>query len=228
MADINHVISLGIGSPAAIQEFLTFGLQQGVPAIVPDVDDPGTSQAAAIALIEAEGLVASVLTAYSSTIPAGEVISQSPAAGTSVAPGSTVTITVSLGEAPQTGSSGGWWPWWDGEPERRRQAKKRREEREAELQEIREQTDREIAALLRKQEAEDERRTELARLQTLVDRYQADRQSLELPERVAKAMQKAFESRTPLALEGLYQSMQMLMEEEEAAVIALLLTDDDD
>ncbi len=27
MADINHVISLGIGSPAAIPEFLTFGLQ---------------------------------------------------------------------------------------------------------------------------------------------------------------------------------------------------------
>lgn len=29
MADINHVISLGIGTPAAIPEFLTFGLQIG-------------------------------------------------------------------------------------------------------------------------------------------------------------------------------------------------------
>ena len=196
---------------------------------VPDVDDPGTSQAAAVAAIEAVvGLIAAVVTAYSSTVPAGEVINQSPAAGTSVPPGTTVTITVSLGEAPQqTSSSGGWWAWWD-EPERRRKARKRQEEREAELEEIQQQTDREIAALLRKQEAEDERRAELARLQTLVDRYQAERQSLELPERLAKAMQKAFESRTPLALEGLYQSVQMLMEEEEAAVIALLLTDDDD
>lgn len=37
MADINHVISLGIGSPAGIQEFLTFGLQQGA-AVVPPTD----------------------------------------------------------------------------------------------------------------------------------------------------------------------------------------------
>jgi len=34
MADINHVISLGIGSPAAIPEFLTFGLQIGAAVIV--------------------------------------------------------------------------------------------------------------------------------------------------------------------------------------------------
>jgi hypothetical protein len=37
MANINHIISLGIGSPAAIQEFLTFGLQQGTGgAVFPD------------------------------------------------------------------------------------------------------------------------------------------------------------------------------------------------
>ena len=30
MADINATISLGIGSPAGIQEFLTFGLQQEI------------------------------------------------------------------------------------------------------------------------------------------------------------------------------------------------------
>ena len=29
MADINHVITLGIGTPGAIPEFLTFGLQIG-------------------------------------------------------------------------------------------------------------------------------------------------------------------------------------------------------
>ena len=34
MADINHVISLGIGSPAAIPEFLTFGLQIGAAVVV--------------------------------------------------------------------------------------------------------------------------------------------------------------------------------------------------
>lgn len=29
MADINQVITLGIGTPAGVQEFLTFGLQIG-------------------------------------------------------------------------------------------------------------------------------------------------------------------------------------------------------
>lgn len=35
MSDINHIISLGIGSPAAIPEFLTFGLQIGDAPIPP-------------------------------------------------------------------------------------------------------------------------------------------------------------------------------------------------
>jgi len=32
MADINHIITLGIGTPGAIPEFLTFGLQIGEAA----------------------------------------------------------------------------------------------------------------------------------------------------------------------------------------------------
>lgn len=35
MADINYIISLGIGSPAAIPEFLTLGLQVGAAAALP-------------------------------------------------------------------------------------------------------------------------------------------------------------------------------------------------
>lgn len=38
MADINQVITLGIGTPAGIPEFLTFGLQI---AAIPTVDAPG-------------------------------------------------------------------------------------------------------------------------------------------------------------------------------------------
>lgn len=64
---------------------------------VPDVDDEGTTEAAAIAAIEAENLVDQVFGGYSATVPVGEVISQDPAAGTVVAEGSVVTITVSLG-----------------------------------------------------------------------------------------------------------------------------------
>lgn len=80
------------------------------PVLVPDVDDPGTTQAAATAAIEGVGLVVAVVTAYSATVPAGEVISQDPAAGSSVAPGSTVTITVSLGPEPVEANEGGGGP----------------------------------------------------------------------------------------------------------------------
>jgi len=98
MADINQVISLGIGSPAGIREFLTFGLQQGPSTTVPNV--VGETQAQATTDITGIGLTVSVSTAYSSTVSAGIVISQVPAGGSSVAPGSDVAITVSLGAAP--------------------------------------------------------------------------------------------------------------------------------
>ena len=46
MADINHTISLGIGSPAGIPEFLTFGLQLG--NLWQEVDDSATTNWSAV------------------------------------------------------------------------------------------------------------------------------------------------------------------------------------
>ena len=66
---------------------------------VPDV--VGQSQANGTAELEGVGFVVAVATAYSSTVPAGDIISQSPIAGTDYPAGGTVTITVSLGEEPQ-------------------------------------------------------------------------------------------------------------------------------
>lgn len=84
----------------------------GVPVTVPDV--VGLSQAAAVSAIEAEGLTASVTSGYSETVPVGDVISQNPAAGASVASGSSVGIVVSLGEAPdllpRILQKSGFWP----------------------------------------------------------------------------------------------------------------------
>jgi hypothetical protein len=74
------------------------------PVTVPDV--VGQSQASATAEIEGVGLVVAVVTAHSSTVPAGDVISQSPIAGSEVSAGATVTITVSLGEAPASTGAG--------------------------------------------------------------------------------------------------------------------------
>ncbi|MBT8081310.1 MAG: PASTA domain-containing protein [Gammaproteobacteria bacterium] len=69
------------------------------PVTVPDVT--GTDQADAEAEIRAaELVVGSVSTRTSDTVPAGEVIRQSPAGGTSVARGSAVNLIVSEGPAP--------------------------------------------------------------------------------------------------------------------------------
>ncbi len=66
-------------------------------ALVPDV--VGQAQATAEASIVAAGLVVgNVTTAYSDTVPAGDVISQNPAGGTEVEIGSAVGIVVSLGQ----------------------------------------------------------------------------------------------------------------------------------
>ena len=71
------------------------------PAPVQCAERGGLTQAAATTAITAAGLVVgTVTTASSATVPAGTVISESPAAGTSVAAGSAVNLVVSPGPAP--------------------------------------------------------------------------------------------------------------------------------
>ncbi len=66
------------------------------PVSVPDV--VGMAQAAAQTVITDAGLtVGAVTEEYHATIPAGQVISQDPLAGSSVAPGSAVSLDVSIG-----------------------------------------------------------------------------------------------------------------------------------
>lgn len=64
---------------------------------VPDVDDPGFSEADAVADIEFAGLEADVRTRFSNTVDIGDVISQVPLPGVEVLIGSTVTIYISRG-----------------------------------------------------------------------------------------------------------------------------------
>ncbi len=71
------------------------------PITVPDL--AGLSQSAAEASIAAAGLdLGNVSHAYSGTVPAGQVVSQSPAAGAMVAAGSTVAFVISDGPEPCT------------------------------------------------------------------------------------------------------------------------------
>jgi PASTA domain len=68
-------------------------------ATVPNIVG-STGAAAQTAIAGANLTVGTVTTAYSATVPAGQVISQSPSAGTIVARNSAVSYVVSLGPAP--------------------------------------------------------------------------------------------------------------------------------
>lgn len=78
----------------------SFLLGEAVLVEVPDV--VSQSQASGTSELEGEGFVVAVQTAYSDTVASGDIISQSPTAGSEAAEGSTVTITVSLGPEPES------------------------------------------------------------------------------------------------------------------------------
>lgn len=65
---------------------------------VPDVT--GKSRGTAESLLDNDGYVPRISEAYSSTVPEGKVLSQSPVGGTVAASGTEVRIVVSLGAAP--------------------------------------------------------------------------------------------------------------------------------
>jgi len=83
------------GTPVDTGSTINLVVSLGRP-VVPNV--VGQAQASAVAAIEAiDGLTAAAAYQYHNTVPAGLVISQDPAGGTSVDTGTTVSILVSLG-----------------------------------------------------------------------------------------------------------------------------------
>jgi beta-lactam-binding protein with PASTA domain len=91
----NPIAGTQVASGSAVALVVSSGLAQ---VATPDV--VGLTQAAATTSITNAGLSAGTITTVSSaTVPTGEVISQSPAAGTLVAPGSAVALAVSSGSA---------------------------------------------------------------------------------------------------------------------------------
>jgi beta-lactam-binding protein with PASTA domain len=195
---------------------------QDAPVAVPDV--VGETQAAGTATLEGDGFVVAVETAYSSLVAAGLIISQAPAGGASAASGSVVTITVSLGEAPapvQQDATGGFWPEYDRHAAERRRRKREQEEREAEAERIQDELDRQIAQLMREQEAKDAERVELTRLQKLADTYSGKK--LGLPKKVSDALINAYEMRSRNALEQLQREIERANEDELLAVQTAVL-----
>ena len=88
------VAGASVTSGTAVSLTLSLG-PQVTTVTVPNV--VGSTQSAAQSAITSAGLVVGTVTqANSSTVPAGSVISQSPAAGASVASGTAVSLTISL------------------------------------------------------------------------------------------------------------------------------------
>lgn len=204
----------------ALQQNMLLG---DAPVLVTVPDVVGETQAAGTADLEAVLFVVAVATAYSSVVAAGTIISQSPAAGVNAVQGSTVTITVSLGEAPVTPPSdgaGGWSFYLRYEQERERRRRKRREQEEAEeAVKALPPVEKEIAQILHKQERADELKSELERLKTLVKEH-AD---ASLPSRAASAFERAYQRQTVSSLLNLERELRKMMEEEENLILMLLL-----
>jgi beta-lactam-binding protein with PASTA domain/predicted Ser/Thr protein kinase len=84
------------GTPVALGTAVTLFVSSGPPKVqVPSLR--GDSQAAATQALRQAGLQVAVVRKSSQTVPAGHVISQSPAAGAMATKGSTVTIYLSSG-----------------------------------------------------------------------------------------------------------------------------------
>lgn len=194
------------------------------PVEVPDV--VGETQAAGTATLEGAGFVVSVTTAYSDSVAEGLIISQSPEGGEFAASGSTVTITVSLGpQIVDEQPTGGWLflNEYEAEQQRRKARERRRRLLEEETEQIEDPLDREIAQLIRRQEAKDERREEIRRTAELA-RANADLEAArQYSAAVAAAFQAAIERGTTSAVDRLERELKKAREEEEFLMLAMLM-----
>lgn len=189
---------------------------------VPDV--VGETQAAGTATLEGDGFVVSVETAYNAA-GAGLIFDQSPDGGTFALLGSTVTIYVSLGPQPVSDEqpTGGWLFLNEYERELRRRKRRERERRELEeeTERIQDALDREIAQLLREQEAKDERRAELQRLKELARKDANIAAARRYSESVAKALEAAIVDESLRAIARLEKELKKAREQEEHEFLLL-------
>ena len=125
-------------------------------------------------------------------------------------------------------STGGWafYVRYEQEQIRRRKERKRQQEREEEAERIQDEIDREIARLLRIQEAEGARRAELARLSELVGRFADSKAEAAYGERVSKAFSRASAQQNISALMALEREIDRAIEEEDFLVLAMMIIED--
>jgi hypothetical protein len=134
-------------------------------------------------------------------------------------------VTVSAGtltaSGPVSDVTGGWTTAINRELQRRASERRRRKKLEEESEAIEAETDRQIALLLREQEAKDARKAELERLSALVASIDLRAELPELSERVQKAIKVAATKQTTWALFQLERELQRAQEEEDFVLQAL-------
>jgi hypothetical protein len=120
---------------------------------------------------------------------------------------------------------GGWgfFNAYEAEQRRRRLRDRKRRELEEETEQIQDALDREIAELLREQEAIDEKRKDLDRLAAIAKANADLDAARQYSERVAVAYARALEKGTFSALEALDRELKRAHEEEEFLLTALLM-----
>jgi hypothetical protein len=192
---------------------------------VPDV--VGETQAQGTSDLEAVGFVVSVTTAYSSVVAAGLIISQDPAGGVDYPEGGTVTITVSLGEAPAQSQAftGGFFVAFERERERRRKRKRELEEAEEQARQLKDAVDREIAQLLQVAERKAEFEQNIVRLKRIAARFADKEAEAAMSERVRTALVRAQAQESVSAYLALQRELEHMLEEEEFAILMLLAND---
>ena len=136
------------------------------------------------------------------------------------------------GAAPAVAESpsGGWafYAHYEREREHRRKKRREHEEREEESERISDATTREIAQLLRQQEAQDERRAELDRLATLVEKHAGRAAQDAYGERVAVAMARAHAQGNVSALLALEREIERAKEDEDWLLLAFMTLEAED
>ena len=130
-------------------------------------------------------------------------------------------VLLASGYAPD--ETGGWWAAFERDYERHRARRKREEEENAEIEAIPDVVSREIAQLLREQEAKDAERDELERLRAVARSYDGG----EIDAKFNRALEVAANARSLAAARVLAQEVARVQEEDDFIVTAFMAVIDD-
>ena len=134
-------------------------------------------------------------------------------------------MSLSLVAAPASADqpSGGWWQAFERDYERHKARRKHEEEENSEVEAIPDSVAREIAQLLREQEAKDAERAELDRLRSIARSYDGG----EIDAKFNRALEVAANARSLAAARVLAQEVARVQEEDDFMMTAFMAVIDD-